>query len=145
MKGIPTLIRMHRWRLEEMRRELGELEGLHADLRRRRENLEQELRAEQQLAASSPEWSYTYSGYATSYMHRRDKLEESIREVEATLVDARERVRDAFQEVKKYELVEERTRRRIEAENARAVQGELDEMGLQMHRAGMRRGVAGAR
>ena len=32
MKPLPTLIRMHRWRLEEKRRKLAELERLRAEL-----------------------------------------------------------------------------------------------------------------
>jgi len=82
MKGLPTLIRVHQWKLEEMRRILGELEGLRADLEQRLRDLHTQQIEEQRMAASFPEFGFTYSGYANSFIYRRDKLHQSIAEVE---------------------------------------------------------------
>lgn len=135
MKGLPTLIRVHQWKLEEMRRNLGELEGLRADLERQLQNLHTQHAEEQRLAAESAEFAFTYNGYANSFMFRREKLHQSIAEVEEALTQARAEVQDAYQEVKKYEIVHERNVRKEYELELRREQVALDEAGLQMHRA----------
>ena len=139
MKGLPTLIRMHQWKLEEMRRNLGELEGLRADLEQRLRNLHAEHLEEQRIASSSAELGFTYNGYANSFIHRREKLHQSIAELEDALQEARGQVQEAYQEVKKYEIVHERTMRKEYDLEIRREQVALDEAGLQMHRAGTAR------
>ena len=135
MKGLPTLIRVHQWKLEEMRRNLGELEGLRADLEQQLRNLHIQHTEEQRLAAESTEFAFTYNGYAHSFMYRREKLHQSIAEVEDALTNARAQVQEAFQEVKKYETVHERNVRKEYELEIRREQIALDEAGLQMHRA----------
>ena len=134
MKGLPTLIRVHQWKLEEMRRNLGEMEGLRADLEQRLRDLHTQQIEEQRMAASSPEFGFTYNGYANSFIYRRDKLHQSIAEIEEELLGARQLVQEAYQEVKKYEIVHERNTRKEYELELRREQVALDEAGLQMHR-----------
>ena len=86
------------------------------------------------MAASSPEFGFTYNGYANSFIFRRDKLHQSIAEIEEELRGARQLVQEAYQEVKKYEIVHERNSRKEYELELRREQVALDEAGLQMHR-----------
>ncbi len=71
MKALPTLIRMHRWRLEEKRRKLVELERLRAELAAQAQRLEERLASEQRVAKHSEEGRYAYGAYAASIIKRR--------------------------------------------------------------------------
>ena len=134
MKGLPTLIRLYRWRLDEKRRMFADLERLLAGFHTQLECLEAELRAEQELAAGSDEGRYAYPTYAEAVIGRREALLRSIAEVGGAIAKAREEVAAAFEEVKTYEIVEENGEARTRAAAARREQLRLDEIGLDMYR-----------
>ena len=131
-KGVPTLIRLNEWTVDEKRRVLGarlkELDDLEAGLR----DLERELVTEQAMAASAPDSAgFLYGNYANQVIHRREQLHSNIKSKEEEVVVARESLSDAYRELKKYEVVNESRIRREATERARKDQIELDELGLQ--------------
>ena len=65
---------------------------------------------------------------------RKDNIRASLSEVEAQSDALRDRLSEAFQELKKYELLEERRLARAEAAVREAEQAELDEMASIRHR-----------
>ncbi len=134
MKGLATLIRARSWQLEEMRRELGELEGMRADLERKGVELEQELEREQLLVANTGEYGFTYNAYANSVITRRQNLASSIADMEVEIMKARDRVREAYQELRKFEITEERNLARLQAEEDRRERIMLDDIGVELHR-----------
>ncbi len=67
-------------------------------------------------------------------LERRKKLRESIADLGLAIDAARAEVREAFQEVKKYELARDNYERREREKVARREQRELDELGANMHR-----------
>ena len=136
MRGLPTLIRLLRWQLDEKRRKLGDLEHLRADFHAQSERLEVELRAEQDSAALTDEGRYAYPTYAEAVIDRRRTLVRSIAEVEASIAEAREEVAAAFEKVKTHEIVGERLEARAWAAAARREQLGFDEIGLEMYRQG---------
>ena len=135
MKALPTLIRICKWKLEEMRRKQSELEGLRKDLESQLQKLKLQHVEEQRLAESSVEYATTYNGYANLFVTRREKLNQSIGEVDEAIEISRIEVEDAFQEVKKYEIVHNRNTRREVENTLRSEQVSLDETGAQAHRA----------
>ena len=58
MSTLDSLIRVNRWKLDERRRQLGELERLSERLGNEAIRLEQELASEQQVASASLEAGY---------------------------------------------------------------------------------------
>jgi flagellar export protein FliJ len=128
------LIRLHRWQLDEKRRQLTDLEHLLADLNGQSERLDAEVAAEQASAAQSAEGRYAYPGYATGVIDRRENLMRSITEVETSIEGAREEVALAFETLKTYEQAEARELQRAHAQAARREQMRLDEIGLGMYR-----------
>ena len=130
-KGLATLIRINEWTVDERRRELGsrlkEFDNLQAALDR----LEREVIDAQRTAAAHPEMAGFLSGaYADSVIHRREQFQLCLESKEQEITVARERLSDAYRELKKYEVFHE-DQQRIEAEEqARKDQAELDQLGL---------------
>lgn len=133
MKGLPNLIRLHHWRLDEKRKQVAELRRLAAELWGQRHRLEEELRTEQDVARSSTEAGTTYGGYAKSVIERRRNLEVSIRDVEAQIERATMAVTEAFREVKHYELALAEREKKAGEKMARRERAVLDEIGAQSY------------
>jgi flagellar protein FliJ len=134
MSSLDTLIKLHRWQVDERRRQVAACETLVATLRAERERLEAEKAAEQDIAGNNPEAAYAYSGYAKSVIERRAKLGQSIAEAEEQLTQARATLAEAFAEVKRYEIAAANRllakHRRLEQLN----QQQLDEVAIERFR-----------
>ena len=139
MKGIEGLIRLQRWRLDESRRRLAELERLKQEFEGKQRNLEDEIAREQRMAAEDAQSGRAWSNFAERALERRAVLARSVAEAEAALEAAGEEVGEAFREVKKLELAAERAERRQQEAAQRREQSRLDAVALDMHR---RRGAA---
>jgi flagellar export protein FliJ len=134
MTALESLIRLHRWQVDERRRQLAELEALGDKLRDEQQRLEAEQRSEQAAAASSTEAAYTYGNYAGALAERRRILAQSFAEVEQQIVKAREVVAEAFQEMKRYEITAANRQRQQRAKIARRQQAALDDVALDTYR-----------
>jgi flagellar protein FliJ len=134
MSTIDTLIRVNRWKLDERRRQLGELERLLERLGSEVVRLAQEQTREQQVAAASPEANYAYGGYARELIERRQKLAASIAEVESQLVVAREALAETYGEVKRYEIAAANRQKRDRVAGERRQRIVQDEVALQVYR-----------
>jgi flagellar export protein FliJ len=134
VKPFQSQIRLHKWTVDEAQRQLSELMRLADRLRQDLAYLEAEAVREQAAAAQSLEASMTYGAYAERLIERREKLNRSIAEVEGQIEQAREALKDAFAELKKFELAaeaaEERARRKRDARE----QTMLDEVALGIFR-----------
>ena len=128
------MIRLHKWRLDEKRQVLAELERLASRLRQELADLELEVAAEQKIAADSPEAMSAYGRYATAVIARREKMNQSLAEVEQRMRGALDDVTLAFRELKKYELVNARRESAEQALEKRQQQAVLDELGLALYR-----------
>jgi len=134
MSAIDSLIRLHRYKLDEKRLHLAELDRLAERLRNEGVRLEQELVHEQRAAAASAEARYAYGNFAKDLNARRAKLKSSVTEVEGQIVAAREALAEAFQEVKRYEITAENRRKHGRLVAARRHQIEQDEVAAQLFR-----------
>jgi flagellar export protein FliJ len=134
MKGLPTLIRVRQWELEEKRRKLADLEGLAAQLDEAIARLDDEVRMEQGIAGASTEVNFAYAPYAQAAIERRRTLVASLQDVRQQIEAAREEVAMAFQELKKYEIAQDNRRKRARVEANRREQIVLDEIAIESHR-----------
>lgn len=130
MKGLPTLIRLAKFRLDEARRQLAELERLREHLGQGLDRLAAEVAREQKAAATSHEANTGYANYARAAMARRATIEQSIADLLPKLDEAANVVSEAFQEMKRYELAEENHRRRDLERRQRRDTAALDETAL---------------
>jgi flagellar export protein FliJ len=135
MKSRETLIRLKKFQVDEKRRKVAQIESMIADFDRMAVDLEREITTEQERAGIHDPGHFAYPTYAKAAMVRRDNLKRSADELKGQLEDARAALAEAFEELKKIELLDERDQMRERAsENARE-QAELDNIGLRARTA----------
>ena len=129
------LIRLARFKVEELQKQMAEIERARASIGGQIARLEQSVPEEQAVAAEDKDGYLAYGSYARSVIQRKDNLRASLDEVAGQADALRTRLEDAFAELKKYELLEERRLARIQDTLRAAEQAEMDEIASQMRRA----------
>src|ERR1700732_3074959 len=130
MKSRETLIRLKKFQVDEKRRRVAQIEGMIADFQRMSVDLEREIQSEQERAGIDDPAHFAYPTYAKAAIQRRENLRRSADELKGQLDDAKAALGEAFEELKKVELLDERDQMRERAvENARE-QAELDHIGI---------------
>lgn len=133
MKKAKTLIRLHKFELDEKRRELRALEDKMDALRHARKMIEVEVAEEQKKAKESLENSHTYAGYAQQVIQRRADMDKKISDLKPEIEKQELVVQMAYQELKKYEITAERAAKAEKQEELRREQAELDETAISGH------------
>ncbi|MCK5424041.1 MAG: flagellar FliJ family protein [Emcibacter sp.] len=133
-RGMTGMIRLHKWQLDEKRRNMVDLEKMKEDLLQNLVDLQEELIAEQKKVSEASVVNIGYAAYAQQVMARRVNIVNSMVEIDVSIDDMKEQVAEAFKELKKYEVVEQRERERELTERNRRQQSELDELAINMHR-----------
>lgn len=128
------LIRLARFKVEELQKQMAELDRSKAALVGQIERLEASVPEEQAAATESKDGYLAYGSYAQAVIKRKDNIRLSLTEVESQSDALRDRLAEAFQELKKYELLEERRLARAEQAVRAAEQDELDEIAQSRHR-----------
>jgi flagellar FliJ protein len=134
VKPFQSQIRLHKWTVDEAQRQLAELMRLADRLRQDVADLEAEVVRERQAASQSFEAGLTFSGYLEQVIERREKLHRSIAEVEGQIEQARDALKDAFAELKKFELAAEAAEERAKKKRDAREQTALDEVALGIFR-----------
>jgi hypothetical protein len=133
MRGLSSLIRLNRWRLDEKRRELAALEQLAADLRAQMAQLEVDVKTEQDAAKTTESGAFAYAGFAQGVIERRARLAASLSEVEGRIRIQDDSVKESFRELKRYELTLAERKKRQRLELDRRDQAAQDETSLKAH------------
>ena len=133
MKSREALIRLNRFRVDEIRRRLKSLDDMRADLTKKMSDLETMMHEEQRRAAHSDLGRLAYPSFARSVVARRENIQRSIDEVEKQASGVTEELQSAYRELKKYEIAADSEAQRDRVEYARQVQAELDEIALGRH------------
>jgi flagellar FliJ protein len=130
MKSRETLIRLKKFQVDEKRRKVAQIEGMVAEFDRIAGDLEREIKTEQDRAGIHDPSHFAYPTYAKAAMQRRENLQRSAAELRAQLEDAQAALGEAFEELKKVELLDERDQMRGRAEENAREQAELDAIGM---------------
>ncbi len=131
MKSRETLIRLKRFQVDEKRRQVAQIEAMVAEFERMANDLEREISVEQDRAGINDPGHFAYPTYAKAAIQRRDNLKRSASELQGQLEEARAQLADAFEELKKVEILEERDQVRGRSVEAAREQAELDRIGAQ--------------
>jgi flagellar FliJ protein len=134
VKGLAALIRLHRWRLDEKRRELAELERLEDRLLESVRQLDREVAAEQAFAQQANMGGLSYGGFAAGIIVRRERLAASMAEIRQQMDVKTEEISEVFRELKRYEIARDQREKREQIEADRRAQAALDEVSLIQHR-----------
>jgi flagellar FliJ protein len=130
MKSRETLIRLKKFQVDEKRRKVAQIETMIAEFERMATDLDREIKVEQDRAGIHDPAHFAYPTYAKAAMQRRENLARSADELRGQLDDAKAALGDAFEELKKVELLDERDQQRERAEENAREQAEMDTIGL---------------
>ncbi|MCF8474167.1 MAG: flagellar FliJ family protein [Emcibacter sp.] len=133
-KGMAGMIQLNKLRLDEKRRDLAELETMRENFTQSLTKLQEELVAEQKKVTEYPVVSIAYAGYAQKVAARKLNIVNSILEIDVNIEEMKDQVAEAFKELKKYEVVEQREQGRKIVERNKRQQNDLDELALNIHR-----------
>jgi flagellar FliJ protein len=125
MKSRETVIRLKRFQVDEKRRRVAQIEVMIAEFERIAADLEREIKTEQDRAGIHDPAHFAYPTYAKAAMQRRENLKRSAAELKVQLDDAKAALAEAFEEMKKVELLDERDQMRERADEEARQQSEL--------------------
>jgi flagellar FliJ protein len=128
MKSRETLIRLKKFQVDEKRRKVAQIEAMIAEFDRIAAELDREITTEQERAGIHDPAHFAYPTYAKAAIGRRENLHRSAGELKAQLDDAKAMLGEAFEELKKVEMLDERDQAREKAEAAAREQIELDRL-----------------
>jgi flagellar export protein FliJ len=122
MKSRDAVSRLKRFEVEEKQRKVAEIETMIGDFNQMAHDLDRQIAIEQERAGVSDTSHYAYPTFAKAAIQRRDNLLASAADLEAKLSAARDTLAEAFEDLKKIELLEERDAERMKIEQARAAE-----------------------
>jgi flagellar protein FliJ len=126
MKSRETLIRLKKFQVDEKRRKVAQIEAMIAEFDRIAAELDREIRAEQERAGIHDPAHFAYPTYAKAAIGRKENLKRSADELKVQMDDAQAALGEAFEELKKVEMLDERDQAREKAEANAREQTELD-------------------
>lgn len=129
------LIRLARFKVEELQKQLADIDRVRQTLIDQVERLEASVPEEQAAATQNKDGYLAYGSYAQAVIKRKQNIRASMDEVDQQADEIRGRLEAAFRELKKYELLEERRVARIEEALRAEEQAELDEIAQSRRRS----------
>ncbi len=136
MRSLDGLIRLARFKVEELQKQMATLDEARLSLERQIDTLEKSVPGEQVAATASREGFVAYGSYAQAVIQRKTNLRTSLDGVSGQAEHLREQLEAAFGELKKYELMEERRRAEKAAARAKRAQADLDDVAAMRRAAG---------
>ena len=112
MKSRETLVRLKKFQLDEKRRKVAQIETKIGEFDRMAGELEREIRLEQDRAGIHDPAHFAYPTYAKAAIARRENLKRSVDELRIQLEDAKSALGEAFDDLKKVELLDVRDQMR---------------------------------
>jgi flagellar protein FliJ len=104
-----ALLKLRRFEVNERRQKVADIEMMIADFRRMAEDLDHQIKVEQDASGVHDVNHFAYPTYAKAAITRRDNLRSSVAGLEAKLEEAKSQLGEALEELKKSELAEERS------------------------------------
>jgi flagellar export protein FliJ len=133
MKSREVLVRLHKFKVDEVQRRMKSLTEMRSDMERKIHDLEVMVQDEQRRAAGSDLGRLAYPTFARSVQARRENIQRSIGEVERQMAAVQEELETAFGELKKFETEAENAAARERASDARRAQAAADEAAIVSH------------
>ncbi len=133
MKSRDSLIRLRRFQVDEKRRQVTQIETMMADFEQMAAELDRQILEEEERAGITDVTHFAYPTFAKAAMTRRDNLRQSAENLKQQLDDAQAELAEAYDELKKIELLQERSQEAERKSEDRRGQQEMDEIGLRMY------------
>ena len=133
MKSHDSLIRLRKFEVDERRQKVADLESMIDDFQRMARDLDRQVEVEQQRAGTSDMNDCRYPLWAKDAITRRERIVDSVAELEGKLDGARDDLASSFEELKKVEKVGERETARVLEARDQEERDELDEIASSRH------------
>jgi len=108
MRSRDTQVKSYRFRRDEKQRQVNDIEAMIADLMRKYDDLDQQVRVEEQRTGVTDPNHFNYSMSAKATRGRRDNLMRSVNELREQLAVAQNGLNEAVGELRKVELLAEK-------------------------------------
>ena len=133
MTRTDTLLRLKRFRVDEMKRRIASIDAMKADLERKLTDLDDNVAREKQRAGDSDIGRLAFPSFLRSIESRRENLRNTLQEIEREHLGAQAGLSNAFQELKSLEVAVDQQTKRANEIQARRSQARMDEMALVRH------------
>jgi flagellar export protein FliJ len=133
MKRTDSLMRLKRFRVDDLKRRLGTLDNMKSDLERKLADLEDSVARERQRANDSDIGRLAFPSFLRSIDIRRENLRETLKEIERERAQCQSELTAAYQDLKSLELAAEQQAKRAAEVEQRRSQSRLDEMAIVRH------------
>lgn len=133
MARLDSLIRFKKHGLDEKQKALGELNALLSKLENDLETLEAEKQHEIEISKTDIMLQMAMPHYLDAHKKRKEKIEKAIKNVEQRIEKAMDEIRDAFAELKKYQIVEERRKDAEEKAILKKETQNFDQIAIERH------------
>jgi flagellar export protein FliJ len=133
MNRTDTLLRLKRFRVDEMKRRIAAIDAMKADLERKLTDLDDNVAREKLRAGDSDIGRLAFPSFLRSIEARRENLRITLKEIEREHMAAQVDLSNAFQELKSLEIATEQQAKRVNELQARRSQARMDEMALVRH------------
>jgi flagellar protein FliJ len=108
MRSRESLLRLHRFRTDDVRRQAGDIEMMIQDLMRKHDELEAHIKIEEQRTGISDKANVNYSMAAKSSRGRLENLLKSVGELRDQQETLNERLKDEEADLRKVEMLVEK-------------------------------------
>ena len=105
MRSRETLLRLHRFRTEDKRRQVADIDAMIQDFMRKYDDLDAQVKFEESRNGVSDPNHFNYSLSAKAARGRRDNLMRSIAELRDQLADAQAALTEEEQELRRAEML----------------------------------------
>ncbi len=133
MNRTDTLLRLKRFRVDEMKRRIAAIDAMKADLERKLTDLDENVAREKQRAGDSDIGRLAFPSFLRSIESRRENLRTTLKEIEREYAAAQLDLSNAFQDLKALEVATEQQQKRLAEMQTRRAQARMDEMALVRH------------
>ena len=133
MKRGDTLMRLKRFRVDELKRRMTTLDGMRSDLERKVADLEESVARERQRANETDIGRLAFPSFLRSIETRRENLSNTMKEIERERSQCQGELTSAYQDLKSLEIATEQQAKRAAEIEARRSQSRVDEIALVRH------------
>src|ERR1700749_4319306 len=103
MKRTDSLMRLKRFRVDDLKRRMGTLDNMKADLERKLADLEESVARKRQRAKDSDIGRLAFPSFLRSIDSRRENLKATLKKIECERVQCQDELTAAFQDLKSLE------------------------------------------
>lgn len=131
MKKIDQIIKVHKWKLDEKKTKLNNLKNLLNQFEAQKQKLDDDLERERKNLEGGTFTSDDFQAFVGLVNERKEAIDQSIDAVNEQIQEAELDMLEAFQDLKKYELIGENAKQKALKNIRKQEEKILDEVASQ--------------